>query len=476
MVRDDEHIHAAEPAPNAASLGDHGAVFAALLAVAHLSHTLTLSTWHPLEADVPAALLAIWLLARPSSLRRLGAFAAGVLVEFLVDLPVVTNHMMFLGLSAIGLGACMLATGARRPTWPTLYRWCAPVLRWGLLVVYVLAAVAKLNRGFLHPELSAAVQMYGELAERLPILPNTPAVARSMIGATLVIELALPLLLAVPATRLPGVLVGSVFHTFLALQGHVPFSGFVFALYWLFVPEDQPARVRRLLADHRRLGAAVRWAATPWRRGWVFPVLAASWLLLLGLIHLRLPDLAALARWHGRRVFALYAVGLVAVVVVTRWRAGPWQPMPEAFRLPARHAAIPIGVLVLNGLCPYVGLKTETSYTMYSNLQTEGDLWNHLLLPLSMRRFGYQDELAQLLDSDDPVLRSDAEQGTRWVPFELQRYLSERPHVEVRYQLRGVLHHQVAGGPPVPPPGNPIERKLLWFRPVRAPENNGVTH
>ena len=42
-------------------------------------------------------------------------------------------------------------------------------------------------------------------------------------------------------------------------------------------------------------------------------------------------------------------------------------------------------LVFLNALTPYVGLKTQNSWTMYSNLQTEPGRWNHSLIPEVVR-------------------------------------------------------------------------------------------
>jgi NADH:ubiquinone oxidoreductase subunit 6 (subunit J) len=52
-------------------------------------------------------------------------------------------------------------------------------------------------------------------------------------------------------------------------------------------------------------------------------------------------------------------------------------------------------LLFANGLMPYLGLKTETSFAMYSNLRTEGGYSNHWLMPASLQVWDYQRDLSQ---------------------------------------------------------------------------------
>lgn len=86
--------------------------------------------------------------------------------------------------------------------------------------------------------------------------------------------------------------------------------------------------------------------------------------------------------------------------------------------------AVGILLLIVNGLSPYLGLKTESTFTMFSNLRTEGGNWNHLFIPASVGVFGYQDQLVRITGSNDPALQDRTRDGTRLVRFELDRYLS----------------------------------------------------
>jgi len=83
-------------------------------------------------------------------------------------------------------------------------------------------------------------------------------------------------------------------------------------------------------------------------------------------------------------------------------------------------------LLVFNGLCPYVGLKTGSSFAMYSNLHTEGGICNHLFMPCGAIRIAhFQDDLVEILDSSQPDLRDAIAQPWRLTYFEFRRLLAE---------------------------------------------------
>ena len=83
-------------------------------------------------------------------------------------------------------------------------------------------------------------------------------------------------------------------------------------------------------------------------------------------------------------------------------------------------------VLVVNALCPYLGLKTDTSFEMFSGLRTEPGAANHLVVPGSVRVFDAQ-EPVQVLAATDPGLVARTAGGRRIVLTELDRALRADP-------------------------------------------------
>jgi hypothetical protein len=62
--------------------------------------------------------------------------------------------------------------------------------------------------------------------------------------------------------------------------------------------------------------------------------------------------------------------------------------------------------LLLFGMTSHLGLQTAGNFSMFSNLRTEGDLSNHLILrgnPLKI--FDYQDDLVTVIEIDDELAR-----------------------------------------------------------------------
>ena len=84
---------------------------------------------------------------------------------------------------------------------------------------------------------------------------------------------------------------------------------------------------------------------------------------------------------------------------------------------------VPVALTLLSAASPYLGLKTMTSLAMYSNLGTEGDHWNHLLIPRSVKVFGFQDDLIEITASSDPIYQAIADSRKLLPRFELRRRL-----------------------------------------------------
>lgn len=460
------------------------AVYNALLAIAVLFHQTSFAIWQERSVwshhSVPT-LVALWLLLRPASVRRFVAFAATQVMAWLIELPAMTNHWFLLALAHLPLLVYVAHRLVRSRRWPSpaeVYDAYGPFLRVVVLFLYAAATLAKLNTGFFDPAFSCAVQIYGDFRDRVPLLPERGDVAIAAIWGTVLVEGGLVFLLAHPRTRVAGVLLGGAFHGGLGLAGHIPFAGFAFAFYSLFLPpgalQDAVSGVRRridsLVALVRRpvampaLGIAMLAVLAAVAHDWAFRDRAA------GAVGLAI-DLA----------FVTYAAGLAGVVVVAarRMAASERRPVPVSLRLASPLWAIPIALAVLNATMPYVGLKTHTSFAMYSNLVTEDGRWNHLVVPRAVQRFGFQDDVVFVERSSAPSLAPAATDGGGWVRLELQRAVAAGASTDdvVTYRVGDRRVTSSVAGDAVLAGQEPwLARKVFWFRPVAAPDRPVCRH
>ena len=460
---------ALQPAPDAAARGQF-AGFAFLLAVATVFHEAVLGDWRPTHVTVTLA--AVWVMLRPSSLTRFLVLVATQLIVFVDDLPEVANHWLVLSITNVTVLAYLAWAAITRRDWPIsggqLYRRLAPVLRLGVILVYLFAALAKMNHGFMDEVNGCARVLADDVFAWTFTPPGMDQIAPVLAVATIVIELSIPVALIFRRTRLLAVFVGIGFHTMLAVAGHAPFSGFAFVFYWLFLPDDMPERLARVRDRLLPLAADLRSRARTWLRS---PAGAATAVAAVALA-------AGVAGWAGPPsdlreflamvAFLAFAVVATALLVLAVWDPAPLRWRPDMFRLPHPVLLIVPLALVANGLSPYLGLKTENSFTMYSNLRTEEPFWNHWFMPQEMQVFDMQDRPVRVIASSDERLQEAASDGMAMSRFAFYTETSRNPDDSVTYELDGRLRDvaRIGSDPTLTDGPNPVLSKVLWFRDI----------
>lgn len=335
-------------------------------AAAHYSDSRPLGVLGVLAFALP-------VLAYPTSPLAFGVFVAGAGVTGVLSLPDAANHTVVSLFVALGFGASALhvwATGRRgqgQGQEDFLIRWFRAArtpVGLVLLVVYLFTVFDKLNTAFFDPATSCAGTLLGNLFTKNGLgFAIPPVMVQGAAIGTVLVEATILALLAVPRCRRWGLLLGIGFHLMLAPATFWDFSTTVFALYLLFVP----TRVFAGLAgrsDKTRQVALVAFG---------IHLLMA---ILAGLSGARSGPHAAF--WHVLIVVAWYAAVLPLLVQLLRAcfaDRGTW----PGYRLrPVVLMLVPALVFV-NGVAPYLGLKTVASFSMFSNLHTEQGRTNHLL-------------------------------------------------------------------------------------------------
>lgn len=457
--------------------------FACLWAIAALFHQSAYPELIVGRSALLVTLPALWLLLRPSSLWRLLAVAVLQVLQVSWNGPAhASNHWVFVyGVNlTILLAFAWLALrrgDVRAVTGGALLRAIVPVVRVELALLYGFAVLHKLNTDFLNPAVSCASTQYAQIAGMYPILPQGGWVDQTVIWGTLLVEAAIPVMLFVRRTRLLGVVLGALFHFLLTLNpAHVffDFTSVLLAVYFLFLPVDYwtAARQERL-----------RWAPlqqlrerTGARR--LVPVGRAALtllaVLLVGAYLLRLaPDYGEVwdvMRESVRMIWVLYFVALLAIFVRALRRVDPVAATRGYDRgpLPWAVAAVIPALFVVSGLSPYLGLKTEASFAMFSNLRTEV-VSNHLFIPASLKVAGYQEDLVQIHASSDPELARLAERGRQMTWFDFHTLTRRLPGATtVSFTRAGVRHDldRLGAVPALDDGPTAIPRRLLRFRVV----------
>jgi hypothetical protein len=132
-----------------------------------------------------------------------------------------------------------------------------------------------------------------------------------------------------------------------------------------------------------------------------------------------------------------------------------------------------VALALLNGLCPYLGIKTRSGFSMYSNLRVEPGYSNHLFMPASGDPFGYLSDSVRIFSSTDPRFASLANAADEKMPYiSLCTYMArmdEEPHAlqsEIAYERNGQAFTARRGAQLPADCPNWLARKLLLFATV----------
>jgi len=423
--------------------------------------------WSPTNLALAAA--CGWMLVAPRSARALVVLAAAQIADWFSDQTIVGNHPIIMALVGATLLMAAVRSGSSR-TWQlddacSVLTGAASGIRLGVIIVYAWATIHKLNTDFLSLDHGCVTFIATDLRNRpwpMSFLPVDPKWLQAGIHGTLVVESLIPILLAFRKTRGAGVLLGVWFHSFLSSgprNGFFAFAVVIFPLLWLFTSDEA---MTRLGATARRLfGTRIDASAATVLRGAAFlgialASVASSWLQVNRTFPAWMTyDAIVLAwsiaeLWAGARATGDSRVGLLRCT----------DPV---------LAIVPL-LFFLNGASPYLGLKTETSFAMYSNLRTEGGRSNHLFLSADIAPFGFQKDLVEIVDSSDPGLRTVARSGMTLPWFELRRRAWIEPSMSVTFVRRGEKHivESIRDRPDVVPPVSWWLGRLMPFRPVEV--------
>ena len=156
-----------------------------------------------------------------------------------------------------------------------------------------------------------------------------------------------------------------------------------------------------------------------------------------------------------------------------------WRGVPLALGdRPRWLAAFPL-LLLLHGLTAYTGLRTAGNFTMFSNLRTEGDRSNHLLLGGNqLKLWDYQEDAVRFISIDDDF----AAIGYQYQPLEgnrlpvvefrklLQRWAEAGVTLPLTFEYRGRVYEteDIVNDPVWRTDGWDWEMRLMDFRVIQG--------
>ena len=450
-------------------------IFGVLLAIsciAHFSiHLVSAAFSFEWILSVACVVMSVALIKRPS-LNRLLLLAGTQVLHFLAVAPFNPDHWVLMCLVNL-----TLLTAALRQWW--LYRKVdpnqlmddfGPGAKLIFLVCYSFAAISKYNIHFLFSDLSAAHALQELQFGGFPALeyfvwpPAAPWLA-------LFCETALPICLCIRRLRYVGITIALFFHAALMFSPAVKVFDFTFAVYamlYLFTSGNFDTNLlatlgrlkSRLIGIPRRIWSGVLIGGST-------AIIATSFVTPMGSI----PTNFLVHRWQVALIVTLTVIAAFLLAMSTKptnqktavdSRSNKFWPqwgLPYVF----------VAFSLLNGLCPYLGLKTQGSFTMFSNLQTEAGQWNHLFMPQAIKVFdNYQDNVVTVVASSEEYHQQHyIERNLQATEFEIRRNFMQRPNLKLTIQENGQNVAVTANSnsrlsQPLPW----WKRKLMVFRPV----------
>lgn len=415
-------------------------LFVWLLAWGVLIHKSRNADWAGHPAQLMTSLLALALLFRPRDRLVLAGFAVAFLGQTWVDSPHIVNHWFLLAIVLVFVLLSLVAgsRGTPRQALDITEDRLFSVVRVLVIGLFAFAVLHKLNTGFLDTALSCAVEHYGFLVDTIPLLPasQAPATRTVIIVSALATEALIPGLLLARRTRPWGVALALAFHYVMGINRFHTFSAPALALYVAFLPRGFASTLdRMLLALRPAVATLVDWA----RR---LVLVGMTTMVGVGIIsNLSAPGDGNTALL-GKAIFLLLTP-LVAVVFGLTMRAEPHLDGSGTSAESARGvwAASALVVMMVVGMSPYLGLRTQFALSMFSNLRTEPGEWNHLLIPERMRLAPLQDDLVQPVQATtpggslDPELANAIDLDRRLVRWEFERATRRTCEAEASLRL-----------------------------------------
>lgn len=366
----------------------------------------------------------------------------GSIALMFLRMPNVPNHIFFEWLSNSTLLLLIIAFFIRYRTLSIerfadeLWNSFRPVAKASLVILYFYVVFHKLNSSFLDPAISCGGLFLDDVFHNFYLdrigfvhrfmLENNLLLRNFSIYFTLLAEAIIPILIVTRRFRNAGLLFGVFFHILLPFQGHegiYSFSAMLFTFYVFFWDNRMFVKLGDFYDNNNR---------------GIVLFFFASLITLVGVkagAGIVAYKLASTFSWC---IYA-FVYFVLLVMAVRNKEIKPVTPDTGRRRFPL--VWLGPAVIFFNGLTPYLGLKTEFSFSMFSNLRTEGETTNHYFVPVSTQVFNFQKELVTIIETDNEELKNNDRYYNRdvhLVLFEMIRKMNQlNTDFYVRFEMGG---------------------------------------
>ncbi len=431
--------------------------FSVLWAIATLFHLAHSGLFDVQLNYALLSIAAMFVIFRPS-LRSLMVLIVLQLYEVITLMPHATNHWLFTGFVNLTILHILIDYIIRHRSLKvnedSFFNSISRAIRWEIIILYFYAVFHKLNSGFFTSDTSCATELFK--AQNIDsVISLTPALIAINPYAIIFIELLIPLLLIFNKTRHAAILIGFFFHCVLSYNSYnafYDFSSMILAAYFLFMDDN----IGGWIVKQKNRFVSVR--ENYLRKYSTRKVLFLFFLILvfIVLVYILNKTLTTYSNFHLYFFWTIFSILYISIFIAfllhRRTALHNLENKKPIVALRLKHGAfalVPILVFI-NGISPYLGLKTEGSFSMFSNLRTEGGVSNHYIIPASFQIFDYQKEVVEIISSTDKTLEHRAKEQKLMVLFELQNYVVERKTKEVVFSFEGKQYHYKRGTQEIP--------------------------
>lgn len=408
------------------------------------------------------------VIARPSSIVRFLFFLCLQINVCLRVMPYSSNHELFVTLVDVTILHAFAYYALTQKSFTInkslFFNIIAPLIRIELIILYFFVVFHKLNSDFFNVDVSCASEFVHAQASALFIPERFFLILNAYL--TIGIEALIPLFLLFRKTRNIGLAIGIIFHCIIAfnpLNGFYDFSSAIFATYIVFAGKDFCLSVYRFFK-----GSFIN-KVTPIYSTSHLILIAFAFFVTLGIVY----TVSKSVDDHFRYIFWAAFSFIFIVLFLKSWFSSKSTSSVSTGSLKAAHFSLLLfpAIVVLNGLCPYLGLKTESSFAMFSNLRTEGGISNHYIVPAGVQIFDFQKDLVEVTSSSDRDFEKLAERKQLIPFFQFKEMMDLHRPAQITYIHAGRKYKYSSDKPQaiqkeLRQPHSFLLKKTMRFRPI----------
>jgi hypothetical protein len=206
-------------------------------------------------------------------------------------------------------------------------------------------------------------------------------------------ELGGSVLLFFPRWQAPIFFLSMFMHLVLAPIGFVDFGSLAFALWLTFIPKNYYSKLD--------INVNLSFINISINRSLIYVVLNVLGGIISGIYYLAYPN------FNIKAIAGIIFIISVLIVIYPSLKTivthpYSWRGVPVLNRKMPRFMYIFVVLLFLFAMTPYLGLRTAGNFSMFSNLRTEVEVSNHLLLGSNpLKIWNYQEDVVKFIEIDD---------------------------------------------------------------------------